>query len=49
MKPDAVSSRIRELVEKWFAGELSDKRFAEMIAGLLNAEDVKKEKNNARN
>lgn len=49
MKPDVVSSRIRELVEKWFAGELSDKRFAEMIAGLLNAEDVKKEKNNARN
>ena len=44
MKPDVVSSRIRELVEKWFAGELSDKRFAEMIAGLLNAEDVKKEK-----
>ena len=49
MKPDVVSSKIRELVEKWFAGELSDKRFAEMIAGLLNAEDVKKEKNNARN
>jgi hypothetical protein len=44
MKPDVVSSKIRELVEKWFAGELSDKRFAEMIAGLLNAEDVKKEK-----
>ena len=44
MKPDIISSRIRELVEKWFAGELSDKRFAEMIAGLLNAEDVKKEK-----
>ncbi len=41
MKPDVVSSKIRELVEKWFAGELSDKRFAEMIAGLLNAEDVK--------
>lgn len=38
MKPDIVSSKIRELVEKWFAGELSDKRFAEMIAGLLNAE-----------
>jgi hypothetical protein len=44
MKPDVVSSKIRELVEKWFAGELSDKRFAEMIAGLLNAEDAKKEK-----
>ena len=45
MKPDAVSSRIRELVEKWFAGELSDKRFAEMIAGLLNEEsNEKKEK-----
>lgn len=44
MKPDVVSSKIRELVEKWFAGELSDKRFAEMIAGLLNAKDVKKEK-----
>lgn len=44
MKPDVVSSKIRELVEKWFVGELSDKRFAEMIAGLLNAEDVKKEK-----
>ena len=42
MKPDVVSSKIRELVEKWFAGELSDKRFAEMIAGLLNAEDAKK-------
>ena len=39
MKPDdIVSSKIRELVEKWFAGELSDKRFAEMVAGLLNAE-----------
>ena len=49
MEQDIISSRIRELVEKWFAGELSDKRFAEMIAGLLNAEDVKKEKNNARN
>ena len=49
MKPDAVSSRIRELVEKWFAGELSDKRFAEMIAGLLNEESNEKEKNNARN
>ena len=35
---DIVSSKIRELVEKWFAGELSDKRFAEMVAGLLNAE-----------
>ena len=44
MKPDVVSSKIRELVEKWFAGELSDKRFAEMIAGLLNAEDATKEK-----
>jgi hypothetical protein len=49
MEQDIVSNRIRELTEKWFAGELSDKRFAEMIAGLLNAEDVKKEKNNARN
>lgn len=38
MKPDIVLSRMRELAEKWFAGELSDKRFAEMIAGLLNAE-----------
>ena len=38
MKPDTVLSRMRELAEKWFAGELSDKRFAEMIAGLLNAE-----------
>jgi hypothetical protein len=27
---------MRELAEKWFAGELSDKRFAEIIAGLLN-------------
>ena len=45
MKPDVVSSRIRELVEKWFAGELSDKRFAEIIAGLLNEEsNEKKEK-----
>ena len=42
MKPDIVLSKMRELAEKWFAGELSDKRsdkrFAEMIAGLLNAE-----------
>jgi len=44
VEPDVVSSKIRELVEKWFAGELSDKRFAEMIAGLLNEEDAKKEK-----
>ena len=40
MKPDIVSSIIRELAEKWFAGELSDKKFAEMIAELLNAEDA---------
>ncbi|HZK18553.1 MAG TPA: hypothetical protein VFD15_04490 [Clostridia bacterium] len=38
MKPDIVLSKMRELAEKWFAGELSDKRFAEIIAGLLNAE-----------
>ena len=49
MEQDAISSKIRELTEKWFAGELSDKRFAEISAGLLNAEDAKKEKNNARN
>lgn len=45
MKSDIVSNRIRELVEKWFAGELSDKKFAEMIVELLDAE----EKNNVRN
>ena len=39
MKPDIVFSRMRELAEKWFAGELSDKRFAEMIAGLLNMKE----------
>ena len=45
MEQDIISDRIRELVEKWFAGELSDKRFAEMIAGLLNEEsNEKKEK-----
>ncbi len=38
MNPDVVFSRMRELAKKWFAGELSDKRFAEMIAGLLNVE-----------
>lgn len=43
MKPDdIVFSKIRELVEKWFAGELSDKRFAEIVAGLIN--ERKKEK-----
>lgn len=42
MEQDIISDRIRELVEKWFAGELSDKRFAEMIAGLLNEESNKK-------
>lgn len=36
MKPDIAFDKMRELAEKWFAGELSDKRFAEMIAGLLN-------------
>ena len=36
MKTDIVLSKMRELAEKWFAGELSDKRSAEMIAGLLN-------------
>ena len=41
MKPDAVFNRIRELTEKWFAGELSDRRFAEMVAGLIN--ELKKE------
>ena len=42
MKPDdIVSSKIRELVEKWFAGELSDKRFAEMVAGLINRLNTK--------
>lgn len=45
MKSDIASSRIRELAEKWFAGELSTKKFAEMIAELLNVE----EKDNARN
>ena len=41
MKLDAVFNRIRELTEKWFAGELSDKRFAEMVAGLINRLNVK--------
>lgn len=39
MKPDIVFSRMRELAEKWFAGELSDKKFAEMIAGSLNVKE----------
>ena len=42
MKPDTVFSKIQELTEKWFAGELSDKRFAEIVAGLIN--ERKKEK-----
>jgi len=41
VKLDAVFNRIRELTEKWFAGELSDKRFAEMVAGLINELNVK--------
>lgn len=45
MKSDTVSRKVQELAEKWFAGELSTKKFAEMIAELLNVE----EKNNAGN
>lgn len=41
MKPDIAFDRMRELTEKWFAGELSDKRFAEIIAGLINKSNVK--------
>ncbi len=41
MKPDIVLSKMRELAEKWFAGELSDKRFAEIVAGLLNEYNAK--------
>lgn len=36
MNPEAMFRALRELAEKWFAGELTDKRFAEMVAGLLN-------------
>jgi len=49
MEQDIISDRIRELVEKWFAGEISDKRFAEIIVGLLNEESNEKEKNDVRN
>jgi hypothetical protein len=45
VKSDTVSRKVQELAEKWFAGELSTKKFAEMIAELLNAE----EKDNVRN
>ncbi len=48
MELDAVFSKMKELAEKWFAGELSDKRFAEIIAGLLNKSNVE-EKDNVRN
>jgi len=41
MKQDIVFSKMKELTEKWFAGELSDKRFAEIIAGLLNKSNMK--------
>ena len=44
MKLDAVFNRIRELTDKWFAGELSDRRFTEMVAGLINGLNAKEEK-----
>lgn len=44
MELDAVFNKMRELTEKWFAGELSDRRFAEMVAGLINGLNAKEEK-----